>query len=61
MGHAPDVPELAEDHTAFFMNGAGHLLPTGNLLLAVDARRPGITLAAWFYLRQGLREGGQPK
>src|SRR5258708_39372447 len=33
------MPELEEDHAAFFMHGLGGMLPTFGHLVAVDARR----------------------
>src|SRR4051812_2320716 len=51
MGNASDVPELGEDDTAFCVHRLGYLTPPFDLRLAVNAWRPGITLAAGLDLR----------
>ncbi|MDT4848655.1 hypothetical protein FQZ97_827510 [compost metagenome] len=42
VGHAPDVPELADDLAARVMHGIGDAPPGRHLLLGVDARGEGI-------------------
>lgn len=51
MGHAAHVPKLGEDHPAFGMHRIGHCAPAVDLRRGVDARGPGITLAAGLDLR----------
>ena len=45
MGDASHVPQLHEDAAAGAVNGRADFLPAGDLLLAVNTRRPGIALA----------------
>ena len=44
------MPELSKDHPTFSMHGVGHLAPSVNLRLAVNARCPGIALTSRFDL-----------
>src|SRR5690606_32742785 len=41
---------LGKDHPAFSVHGIGHRAPALDLCLAVDAWRPGVTLATGFDL-----------
>jgi len=45
------MPKLEENNPAFGMHRVGHLAPSRDLFRAVDARRPGIALAARLDLR----------
>jgi hypothetical protein len=51
VGQAPDVPELEEYPSALCMDGVGHLLPTGDLLVGKNAWCPHIAFALGGYLR----------
>jgi len=43
--HSPHMPELQENASAFCVYGLADSLPALNLLVAMDAGRPGVTLA----------------
>jgi hypothetical protein len=46
-----DMPQLQEDQAAGPVDGAGDQAPALDLLLAVDARRPGVALPLHRHLR----------
>src|SRR3984957_4873512 len=50
--NAPDVPKLIEDQSVGLMHRLGDPMPRLYLLTAVDARRPGVTLALHRNLRR---------
>jgi hypothetical protein len=52
VGNPPDVPKLIEDQSARLMHRPGDPMPRLHLLMAVDARSPGVTLALHRYLRR---------
>src|ERR1700750_1253952 len=50
--NAPDVPKLIEDQSVGLMHRLGDPMPCLDLFMAVDARRPGVTLALHRNLRR---------
>src|SRR5579872_1392388 len=58
MRNAPDVPKLIEDQSVGLVHRVGDPMPCLDLLAAVDARSPGVTLALHRYLRRFAHDEG---